>query len=273
MPRFSTLGLITAVVFMPAVCEVAHSAEHDFITIPQEFQPKGEAYVRGKQILHDSIKAYAGIAKYVGTIKLSSTATYKIGQPPGTKRSFEIQYEAPGKLQMVTRDSNNDPLIFVIDPDSVIVVNSGEKERFKSAEEALAASSGVTLYGSYVLPGCLLDIDWHNEESLLPENRSFLSAWATKARLDGTVQVEGHDCHRIVCERDVVSWTIYVDKKTMLLRRADCETNEAHMRKLRTIGEGGGATGRLLAFSRSQTFSIDELKWKEQPEDNGEDKP
>lgn len=120
------------------------------------------------------------------------------------------------------------------------------------------AFSGITLYGSLVLPGCLLDVDWQNEDPLLPMNRSLLNALTTKARFDGTVRVDDHDCSRVVCERETVNWVIYVDQETNLIRRADCEITEAQMERLKSRGWGGGASGNLLAISRSQVFAIDD---------------
>jgi len=68
----------------------------------------------------------------------------------------------------------------------------------------------------------------------------------TKARFDGTTRVENHFCHRLVCERDTQTWTIYVEKESKLIRRIDSEVSEAQMRRLRKLGWGGGASGRVM---------------------------
>jgi len=106
-----------------------------------------------------------------------------------------------------------------------------------------------------------LDVSWHNEDPILPKDKSFLEAWATKARLDGQSEVEGHECHRIICDRETVTWTIFVDKEIKLIRQVDCEMSQTQMEKLKTRGLGGGASGRLMSLKRSQLFLIDQVRW------------
>jgi len=262
-PRFAIfVGLL-----MHTGCS-PNTTNFDALTIPPEAQPKGEAFRQGREILNESQRAYENIESYGGTIEVMAASGYQGRQSVGEPRTFEILFRSPKNLRLEGPDSNGDPIVIVIDGESNSVESADwgrpgqRKERFESAEEALYAYSGVTLGGSEFLPGCLLDIAWKNEDPGFPKDKSFLRAWATKAKLDGTSQVENHECHRILCERDTVTCTIYVDTKTNLIRRVDTEVSEAQMRRLRRLGWGGGASGRVISSSRSQILGIDEVQWK-----------
>ena len=100
---------------------------------------------------------------------------------------------------------------------------------------------------------------------VLAMGKSFLEAWATKARLSGSNAINGNECHRVVCERDTITWTIFVDCATKLIRRVDCEITESNMEELKLRGARAGYTGNLMAIRRSQLFSIDTVTWADRP--------
>jgi hypothetical protein len=62
-----------------------------------------------------------------------------------------------------------------------------------------------------------------------------------------------------------------MDKVTKLIRRVDSEVSEAQIRRLRKLGWGGGASGRVIASSDSQIFHIDEVTWNKNQADEPQD--
>lgn len=237
------------------------------LTVPPDAQPSGAQFTAGRRILSESQHAYANVHSYDGTIEVSATSGYPTRTSSSEQRVFDVRFEAPHKLRMDGEDSNGDPFVIRLDSKSTTIEWNGEVQQFNSAEEAFYGFSGITLDGSLLLPGCLLNIDWDNEASLsvFPQQNSFLDAWATKAQLDGTALIEGAKCHRIVCEREIVTWTIYVDTESSLLRCVNFEVNEEQMRRLNGIGQGGGASGSVISMKRSQIFHIDQVEWKKKP--------
>jgi hypothetical protein len=237
-------------------------ANYDAVTVPTKAQPTDDEFVRGRAILNASQNAYANLASYIGTIESSITTGYPGGREHRSQRSFVIEYHSPDNLQFQGLDSNNDPIVIKYNGQTVHGKHYLTDDQFATIEEALYAYGGITLDGSLFLPGCLLEVAWTNEGTMFPRNRSYLSAWATKAKVDGTEQVDGNECHRILCERETITFTIYVDTKSELLRRVDYEVSEAQMQRLRSFGEGGGASGRVTSMRRSQVFGITDLQWK-----------
>ncbi len=233
---------------------------YDSLTVAPADQATGDDYVQGRTILNASRQAYAAIDSYRGSIQVSDIAGFPGGSFP-QQRALTVDYEYPRHLQLEGRDSNNDPYVIRIASDSASIDWNGKTQPYESAETAILAFSGITLYGSLILPGCLLDSTWHNETYDVPMNKSFLEACATKARLAGTTSIDGCECYRIVCERETVTWTVYVDAETKLLRRADCEISERQMRQLVARGGGGGSSGNLKAIRQSQSFVIEQVTW------------
>jgi hypothetical protein len=236
------------------------SVNFDSLTVSPENRPEGADFEQGRAILEASRRAYSSISSYDGTIELSTKATFP-GETHPQQRTLKVHYQRPGNLRLEGRNSNDDPFVIEITPDSASIRRKDEIENFPSGKDALVAFSGATLYSSLVLPGCLLDVAWGNEDWILPRDKSLFDAWATKARLDGSASVDGRGCQRIVCERDTMTWTIYVDEKTKLLCRVDVEISERNMERLKEKGASGGFSGRLLGIERSQVFSIDEVTW------------
>jgi hypothetical protein len=228
-------------------------------------QPKGQDYELGRKILLECKQAYQNVATYSGRIEAHASSGYQDFKFAGEPLTYKVAYKSPATLRLDGFDSNHDPLTVALDGITIKVKAVGDDYPYASTEEALYAMTGVTLYASLIVPGCLLDMKWKNEDSGFPKDRSFLDAWATKARFDGAAKIDDRDCDRVVCERDTQTWTLYVDQANKLLRRADLVIDEDQMKRLRTIGEGGGASGRVLSLSRSQLIYIDDVTWK-QPE-------
>lgn len=234
------------------------STGYDGLVIPQARQPAGEDYVKGRRLLESSRNAYQAIRLYSGSIHLNATAM--IGSHiHKEQRTLRVYYQRPLQLSLEGQNSNNVQFIIHSDGQTITAKLAGDHESFNSVADALYAFSGRTLYGSLVLPGCLLDISWANEEFHLPNDTTLLEALATKAQLIGAVEVDGNECYHILCERDMITWTIYLDQKTSLIRQADCEVTEQQMDRLIAIGLGGGASGNLRAIKRSQKFEIEKI--------------
>lgn len=262
--RFGATSFILISIVAVGCSEAPHmvsrpsNSTYDRLTVPEASSPVGPDYSEGREILQKARIAYNDLDSYSGTIQLDATAKF----PADTlteQRTFRIRFKRPGSLRFEGQDSNKHPFVISIDGNSATVRWNGETEQFKSAQEALFAYSGVSLFGTFVLPGCLLDIVWNNDGADFPKNKSLIEAWATKARLEGSAQVGTSDCHKIVCERDTATWTLFVSKTSLLIMRADYEITEKQMDRLRSIGLGGGASGNLLALWRSQIFTIEEL--------------
>jgi hypothetical protein len=239
----------------------------DGVTVPPDAQPSGEAFKAGRSILEESQKAYRSVESYHGTINVTGTTGYESGARPVTPRFFEVEFRSPDFLHLKGADSNGGSFAILIDGRKTEVLHIGDTKSFGSAEEALDVYGGVTLGGSVYLPGFLLDISWKNEQPALPRDQSLLTAWATKAELIGSAQVEDEDCHRIACERDTASWTIYVSKESKLVRRVDESVSELQMSRLRKRGWGGGASGQVISASWSYVFRINKVAWSPELQD------
>jgi hypothetical protein len=233
----------------------------DELTVVDHLQPLDSNLAEGREILRAVGDAYRQLEFYSGTIELTSTALFPTGKHPD-RRTFNVRYESPTILRLDGKDSNGDQFIITIDDNSAVVRWNGKTEQFGSPEDVLYAYSGVSLYATVVLAGCLLDISWKNEEPYLPKDKSLIEGWSTKARFEGTALIEATHCDKIVCERETSTWTLFIDKQTRLIKRADYEVTEQQMKRKRERGGGGGASGRLLAVLRSQLFVVEHVEWR-----------
>lgn len=253
----SPVGAIIAVLVVHIGCSPA--ASFDAITVPPASQLNGQAFQDGRRILQESQQSYGNIESYQGRIDVTGTVGDRGGKASTGGRSFDVEFRNQDALTFKGEDSNGDPFAIFIENQTVDIKFNGDTERLPSAEHALYAYSGITWGGSLFLPGCLLDIRWKNERPDLPQNLSFLTAWATQAELVGTSRVGDEECHRVLCERDTGSWTIYVSKADKLLRRVDASISKAQLSRLSKRGWGVAPWGPVTSSERSYTFRITKI--------------
>jgi hypothetical protein len=179
----------------------------------------------------------------------------------------------PGKLRVegsqATAPHFSLHFIFVIDGDSVwerwsVKELNGPALRANTPRFALLKTDGLACGVGSRLPGILLDMHWSNETAFYPNGR-YLPAFASRALLDGKDVIADHPCYRVVCEREITTWTFWVDKYNYLLRRVRQDASPEQTAVQRQYG-GGGATGRILSDSLTENYSIEQLDGELDPE-------
>ena len=257
--RFSILTLLGLVAFAAVGCsdagkpEVAHQT--DLITVSAGNSKGGKA----AEILLRSRAAYAKLQSYKGSIRLVDTWEY-VGRSRTVTKTAKVLFSRPNKMRLEFQDSVEETVLVISDGNRVVSTDlktEGAFETHKSLQEALSLWTGVSSWISTTLPGILLNTSWEAETTFLPSG-SLLSALATKAELQRTETVDGHDCHKIVCVRDIATWTLWIDVESNLVRRINATISPEQMNVLKQYG-GGGRSGRIVKKENDQTFSIDEI--------------
>lgn len=76
--------------------------------------------------------------------------------------------------------------------------------------------------------------------------------------------MDGHKCHRVVCEREIQTWTFYIDAESHLIRQID-ETASIKQKQAQKRHGGGGVSGKIQSTTLTQTFKIQEVNKKLDP--------
>ncbi len=234
--------------------------QNDFITVSPPVQRSSDGTLTGSEILLQSEKAYSQLQSYSGTIHIAYTASYGAGSFSGTT-DLKVFFRRPDCIRIEGKDSNGDP--FVIAANGRVMWDrwggsqGGVVKQSADIQAPLLEYSGVSSHGSLLLPSCLLQLQWGAQMLFLPRGR-LLTAFATDARLAGTEVIDSTECYRVVCERRLATWTLYVGVEDFLIRRIEDAASEEQTRFQRLHG-GGGFTGKITSAHSSHTFEIREL--------------
>jgi hypothetical protein len=239
-----------------AIGSAEKDAKEDLITvgeIPKLEEIEAES---GAGVLLRCEKAYANLPSLKGTISTKGRSEY--GDAGfGDEGEIEFLFEAPRKLRLETT-VQNEKIVIVSDG-----TNHAEMSPFSEhppnmkhgrIEEPLTANQGILKGATVRLPAVLVGASFRRENLFLP-NGKLLPALATKAELAGDEELNGLSCYRVVCERSIGTWTLWIDKKEMLIRRIDLSSSEAQMLAQKEHG-GGGFSGRITAMHQQEVFEI-----------------
>ena len=235
------------------------SKKKDFVTCTDTAAERTVPESRGRETLLDSHRAYAALQSYVGTVTVESVADYGRG-PFRETRALKVFFQRPAKIRLEGSVPNSGKFVILSDGRVTRVFGMGLDGTRKTVQDAMLEFVGVSLGASETLPSFLLDTKWNRDTFFLPRG-SLLPAFATKASLSGEEKVGEHQCYRIVCSREIATWTFFVDKETFLIRRLDEDALDEQMRVQRDLG-GGGVTGRIKSTHTSQAFVVEQINVK-----------
>ncbi len=233
--------------------------KRDFITCTDKVVESAVVESKGGTILRDCDRAYAALQSYVGTVTLKSVADYKRG-PHRESRTLKVFFRRPANIRLEGSVDNSGKFLILSDGRTTKVFGLGLDDTRETMRDAMLEFAGVSLGTCEMLPGFLLDTKWHRDTLFLPYG-AFLPAFATKANLMGEEKVGEHLCYRIVCPREIATWTFYVDEKTLLICRLDEGASEEQMRVQRQLG-GGGFSGKIESTQSIQSFDIEQINIK-----------
>ncbi len=265
--RVSLIVICAALLLTQTRCSGPSGTEKDLVTVEDDNVGKTDAYLRGEEILKASRQAYSKLRSYQGTIRIASTSQY--GERAFSEtRYFTIAYQRPGRIRLEGKDSNGDAILIVSDGQRAYESSWGaqtgpEVSPVERLPDVLSANSGVSLRATNTLPGILLETQWSRQTFFLPRGE-LLSALASKARWEGTTDVDGHKCHRIVCEREIQTWTVYVDAQSHLVRLIEETASTDQQQAQRRLG-GGGFSGRIESTKLTQNFDIQAIDTEVDP--------
>jgi hypothetical protein len=258
----SLIGVISAFgcIGRPGGGAFRPTAAADFITMPKSTSGESVEDNKGREVLLASDRAYSTLGSYVGTVNLTADYSWPGGSQHET-RWARMYYRAPGNLRIEANDSNNDRFYIVAnDRTGKCAAWSGSAisaESSGSVHEVLMEYSGVSLHTSLLLPSILLRTVWHAENFFVP-NGSLLPAFATQARYQGEVTIDGVACHKVACERQIGTWTFYVGVEDSILRRIENTESDGQAAIQREHG-GAGTSGLIGRSLTVQDFSIDAI--------------
>jgi hypothetical protein len=235
------------------------SKAKDYITLTDTTAKGPAAELPGSKVLLDAARAYASLQSFVGTVRVESAANYAAG-PYQETRTLKVYYQRPGKIRLEGLVPNSGPFLIVSDGQTTRVSGFGIAGTRATVRDALAEFGGVSIRSTVMLPGTLLDTQWNRENFLLPYG-AYLPAFATKADPAGEETVGGYRCDRVVCPREIGTWTFFVDREKRLIRRLIEETSEEQMRVQKRLG-GGGFTGRIQSTRYVQSFEVEQVNVK-----------
>jgi hypothetical protein len=233
--------------------------KRDFIACTDKALEGGAAESQGGKILLASDHAYARLQSYIGTVSLESVTDFERG-PFRETRKLKVFFQRPGKIRLEGIVTNSGEFVILSDGQATNVFGLGLDGTRNTVQDALLEFSGVSLGTSEMLPSFLLETTWRRETFALPYG-ALLPAFATKASMTGEEKVGEHQCYRIVCSREIATWTFYVDKETLLIRRLDEDVSDRQMRVQRELG-GGGFTGSIRSTRDVQLFEVEQVNVK-----------
>lgn len=220
---------------------------------------KRQGELSGRDVLIRANEAYASLKSYKGTISYKGHTEFTNATDRYTQQVY-VFYSAPGKFRFETtaEEVYAGSCIIVRDGketwESITLERNGRFGKSPGIRDSLlkciAYSHGMTTR----LPGILLQLKW-GMGGMLPHGK-YLPAFATKAKLDGKEEIEGHECYKVVCEREFANWTFWVDVDTYLLRRMD----EVTSREQWAAGRNWTSRpSRILSRVHSEIYHIESV--------------
>lgn len=259
---FFQVGLLVPLwVWLSCMASSSEKEEaEDLITVrPASKEAAKEGHLTGEEVLLRSVKAYAKLRSYQGTVSVESRWAYKneTGGPSSAK--VKITFSRPKHIRVEGVDSSGKNFTILSDGDktwkSWELEKNGAFEEARSLKDALIEFQGVGLGACTKLSAALLPIEWSRDRIFFPKGQ-LLSAFATQAKLEKEEKIKDQLCYRVVCERQIGTWTFWVDKDNFLLRQVKETTSPEQMAMQRKHG-GGGASGKIQSSTTTETFTID----------------
>jgi hypothetical protein len=214
----------------------------------------------GRDILLRSREAYDALTSYRGTIVVQGQYRY-VGRTFTEPLNGSVSYSSPNRILISWREGltgMSEQLVCDGErywaPDTA---SAGSPVDSTGLKDLLVEWTGVSSGITTMLPAILLRSEFEQDTLFLPAGER-LTAFAGDATLVGKETIDGHECYRVECNKDVASWTFWVDTESHLLRRVQETVTTKQMAVQRTRG-GGGASGEIVSYSISQAFTIDEI--------------
>lgn len=244
-------------------CSCGSEKKADLITVsPPVEEVRGDGKITGSQVLARVEKAYSELRSYVGTTSIVGQFEYA-NVTQHDQAEVTIRFSRPNKIRIDGKTSSSGaPFTVVSDGkvvwDSCSLINGGAYKEVATLREAILSYQGVALGATVIIPSALLKIEWSGENIGLPHGKTLLSAFATHARLLGEETLGNYPCYKIVCEREIGTWTMWVDKETFLLRKMERSISEAQMAARKKYGVAG-TSGKILRAVDTETYRIDQV--------------
>jgi len=218
-------------------------------------QPQHNSHAAAVEVLKRTENAYRKITSFEAKLVIDSKTTFPTN-PLLEKRSVSIKYQSPDQFVLFSHDSNQQAMSLVGKATDIRVQAAGRTQHFRSLKEGLFSLSGLTLRGSVVLPGCLLNIRWDDPSmAALCNNQSFIEFWMTDAELDRDIIIAERPHFCIKCESEFATWTLYIDKETHLLTRVVYNVSKDNILALNKAGHSYGRSGTIESAEISQELS------------------
>jgi hypothetical protein len=116
---------------------------------------------------------------------------------------------------------------------------------------------GTGLGATIIVPSCLLQIEWDPDDGInYPHRRQLLQALATKAVLSGNEKINESECYRLVCEREIYTWTFWIDRESFLLRKTEKRASPEQISVQKRYG-GGDFTGKIRTTVNTELYTIE----------------
>jgi hypothetical protein len=259
-PKLAIWAPLIGAIGLFAVCSRNKDSHRDFVTSSGDSPTTVDAERQGHRILLECHRAYAALESYVGIITADSVTTFDDG-PFHRGFTLKVNFQRPNKIRLegiLRHDAGK--VVILSDGNITRSYGLGDDGPRASVADTMREWSGVTDSASLTLPSILLDIQWKRENFSLPYG-SLLTAFATNAVLAGEEKIDNRPVYRVVCARDIGTWTFYVDKESLLIRVVQADTSPEQMRVHRSLG-GGGYSGRIRSMRCVQTFDVERVNVK-----------
>jgi hypothetical protein len=206
-------------------------------------------------VLLASQRAHAKLESLVGTVTVEDVANYA-NRSFSERRTLKVFFQRPAQIRVEGSVPRSGKFTIVSKGKATRVIGFGLDGSRPSLRYALAEFSGVSLHSSLMIPGVLMDLEWQRDTLFLPYG-SLLPAFATNAELAGEERIGNSECYRLVCRRQIGTWTFYIDKENHLIRRIVEEADEEQMQVQRQAG--GGGYGGIKSIRLVQSFEFESL--------------
>lgn len=236
----------------------------DLITVtPAVVESPAEGQLTGAEILKRCERAYAALQSYEGTANVSSTTASTAWGTKTNSTKVKIWFSRPLKLRVEGNDTSGNPFAILCDGKEAWTAWKLEGSTFKHARnlnEAISQWQGVALGAPTMISSAIVPVAWDRDLLFLPRGH-LLGALATKGKLSGQEDVDKHSCYKVLCEREIQTWTLWIDAETWLLRKVETTADAQQMAAQRNYG-GGGTSGTIQKTSAVETYLIEKTNQK-----------
>jgi hypothetical protein len=137
---------------------------------------------------------------------------------------------------------------------SLSIMNGGRAQPFKGVVPALEALRGITRETANVVPDMLLHEPFE-EPRWNRSRKPFLSYLAERARLENEEAFDGYECYRVQSERETGTWTLWIDKQSLLPRGVKRTKDGSQIKS-----SGLGLAGRITYMESVHQFEVTRVR-------------